>query len=149
LYPKGTVDALHMLANSQIYGFNPNCQRTDQYIKLFGTAQDFDLLIRTDTNTVVQQLIASIEKVNIKKVIIDWKYIPEPSNQDATMRWLDTFSNSLKDRNYKVFLKAPASYFCRSYNYKKYLVDLAIQSYIIEMYGERPGAYVTIDSIFG
>jgi hypothetical protein len=48
IYPKGIVDALYMLANPNIYGLNFQCNRVDTYLKLFGSAQDFDLLLRIE-----------------------------------------------------------------------------------------------------
>jgi len=41
LYPMGPVDALYTLLNSNMYGFNANCQRKDTYVKIFGTAQNY------------------------------------------------------------------------------------------------------------
>ena len=36
LHNLGAVDALYALTNSNIYGFNANCQRKDTYMKIFG-----------------------------------------------------------------------------------------------------------------
>lgn len=41
IHPMGLVDALFALSNSNIYGFNSNCQRKDTYMKIFGEAQDY------------------------------------------------------------------------------------------------------------
>jgi hypothetical protein len=76
LFPMGPVDALYTLLNANMYGFNGQCQRKDTYIKLFGSAQNYDLLM--DPNPSIVDMIANaVSRSNTKKVIIDWKHLPE------------------------------------------------------------------------
>lgn len=45
LHPMGLVDAAYKLSNPHMYGFNANCPRTETFIKIFGDAQDYSLLL--------------------------------------------------------------------------------------------------------
>lgn len=47
-----------------------------------------------------------------------------------------------------MYVKAPASYFCYTID-TPYLMNLASKRYIVEMYGEENGRYVTYEDIFG
>jgi len=75
LYPLGPVDALYALMNGHIYGFNANCQRKDTYLKLFGEAQDYQQLVTLGAQTGAT-VEAGIGRTGVKKVIIEWKYLP-------------------------------------------------------------------------
>ena len=75
VYPLGPVDALYALINSHVYGFSSNCQRPATYVKLFGDAQDYDILLK-DTAAVVNHMTQTLRRVPTKNVIIDWKYMP-------------------------------------------------------------------------
>ena len=48
-----------------------------------------------------------------------------------------------------VYLKAPASHFCRDIDGKPYILGVdSAQNFIIEMYGESINTYKTVDEIF-
>jgi hypothetical protein len=149
LYPLGPVDALYALMNSHVYGFNANCQRKDTYLKLFGAAQDYAQLIGLG-GQIVSTVEAAVGRTGIKKLVIDWKYLPEEAGKrEEGQKVLVELTAGLQVRGFTVFVKAPASYFCLNVGGKRYILDLPIDNLIVELYGEEPGKYITFDSIFG
>jgi hypothetical protein len=130
IHPLGAVDGLYTLMNSHIYGFNGVCQRKDTYIKIFGEAQDFSQLT-TQTNVIVDQINGAINRIPTKKLIIDWKYLPEESKREDARRALQEIATGLQTKGFTVFIKAPASYFCLNVGGKKYILDLPINNFIV------------------
>ena len=148
LHPMGVVDALYALSSGHIYGFNGNCQRKDTYVKLFGEAQDFEKLTQ-QTSNVIEQIANTLGRLPTRKVIIDWKYLPEEGKREEARKLLEQIAMGLQQKAFTVFVKAPASYFCLSVAGKKYILDLPIPNLIAELYGEEPGKYMTYESVFG
>lgn len=148
LYPLGPVDALYALMNSQIYGFSSGCQRKLTYIKLFGDAQDYSKLM--DINeSIISQIIQSLTRGGARAVIINWKHFPEGALLEKSRKALEDITKSLKNAGYNVTIKAPASYFCKVVNGKRFILDQPTDEFIMELYGEEQGQYVTYESIFG
>jgi len=141
----GPIDALYALMNPHIYGFSANCQRERTFVKIFGDAQDYTLL--TDVN-IVDQIGSVLSRIFVRNVIVEWKYLPEPSQRESGMKSLESTINSLKNRGFNVTVKAPASYFCLLVGGKKYILDQPATDFIAELYGEEAGKYTTYESIF-
>lgn len=122
LYPMGPVDAMFALMNPHIYGFGSNCQRKATYLKLFGDAQDYSKLL--DINeSIMNQISQTLNRANTKSIIIDWKYLPEGSLREKARKTLEDITNSLKNKGFKVIIKAPASYFCLLVGDRKFILD--------------------------
>ncbi len=147
LYPMGPLDGLYMLLNSYTYGFNGNCQRNRTFIKLFGHAQDYQEIIKD--NNAADSINQQIARANIKDLIIDWSYLPEESSRVKARDTLQKLVEEFKKKGYKVYVKAPASYFCLDVGGKKYILDQPADFLIVKLYGEEPGKYTTYESIFG
>lgn len=97
----------------------------------------------------MEQIGQALGRLSTKKLIIDWKYLPEESKREAALKTLQQLAVGLEKKGFLVFVKAPASYFCLAVAANKYILDLPIANLIVELYGEQPGTYVTYDSIFG
>lgn len=130
LYPLGIVDGLYALSNGHIYGINSQCQRKDTYVKLFGEAQDFPLLV-SKGSAIIDEVAGAINRAGTRKIIIDWKYLPEASKRIEARNALETLVRGLKDKKFIVFVKAPASYFCLNVDNKKYILDLPVDQLIV------------------
>jgi hypothetical protein len=68
---------------------------------------------------------------------------------EEARRALESLVGELKNKGFAVFVKAPASYFCRAVGGKRYILDLPAENLIVELYGEEPGRYTNYDDIFG
>jgi hypothetical protein len=75
LYPSGPMDALYIYLFPGTYAARFNCPQRDLYVKLFGTAQNYEELLATDPSVVSDKVIREINRM-ITNYIIDWKYLP-------------------------------------------------------------------------
>lgn len=148
IHPMGPVDGLYGLLNGNMFGFNSRCQRPDTYVKIFGNAQNYELLVE-GSNSVLDQIVNAISRSSVRKVIVEWKYLPEEGKRDKAREFLQRLVSDMEARGLQVYLKAPASYFCLEVSGKKYILDLPVSRFIVELYGEEAGKYITYDSIFG
>lgn len=73
IYPQGPVDALYVYLNPNMYNFYITCSN-NVFAKIFGTAQDYELLFKADPKILANNILKSI---NADNYIIDWKYSPE------------------------------------------------------------------------
>lgn len=101
------------------------------------------------TPNVIEQIANTLGRLPTRKVIIDWKYLPEEGKREEARKVLEQIAVGLQQKAFTVFVKAPASYFCLDVAGKKYILDLPILNLIAELYGEEPGKYITYESIFG
>jgi hypothetical protein len=60
------------------------CRNEKVFGKIFGTGQDYELLFKTDANTVANRLRSAVD---IDNYIIDWKYSPT-KNKEVSKNWL-------------------------------------------------------------
>jgi hypothetical protein len=143
LHPTGAVDALYTLINANVYNLSLNCPRKSSYMKLFGDAQDYSKLMQTYTQNLNGiSTTASRARVDI---IIDWKYLPEGEEREKAFRVLGDIIQNFASKGQKTLLKAPASYFCAQVGTtgKRFILDQAIDYFIMELHGEEPGRYTT------
>ena len=84
------------------------CRNEKVFAKIFGTGQDYEVLLKTDANTLANRVRGS---VNIDNYIVDWKY-PPSKDYEGSRQWLISFVSALTNFNKTVYVKAPASYFC-------------------------------------
>lgn len=98
---------------------------------------------------VAEHVGGALNRAGTRKLVIEWKYLPEASMREEAFKTLVTLATGLQNKGFTLFLKAPASYFCLQVAGKKYLLDVPIENMIVELYGEEPAKYTTYDSIFG
>jgi len=53
---------------------------------------------------------------------------------EEARRALESLVGELKNKGFAVFVKAPASYFCRAVGGKRYILDLPAENLIVELY---------------
>jgi hypothetical protein len=75
--------------------------------------------------------------------------LPDENKLEEARKGLEAIAVGLQNKDFTVFVKAPASYFCLNVGGKKYILDLPIEKLIVELYGEETGQYITYESIFG
>lgn len=122
LYPMGPVDAMYALMNPHIYGFSSNCQRKETFLKLFGDAQDYSKIIEIN-DSILNQISQNLIRASTKTIIVDWKYLPEGTLREKARKTLEAIAIYLKNRGFKVIIKAPASYFCLMVGDRKFILD--------------------------
>ncbi len=125
---------LYFLLNPHTYNVWLQCKNEKVFVKVFGTSQDYEVILKTEPKTVANNLRGA---VNMDNFIIDWKY-PPTKNYSTSKEWLNAFVLALTNFNKTVYVKAPASSFCYQNEVDKetYLVtNQTNASLIIEMHG--------------
>ncbi len=101
------------MLNPGTYNMGSNCRPSNTYVKIFGTAQNYEDLIKSDPGNVANSISGTVNRLS-NKIIVDWKY-PLTGQIQQSRLWLNKFIEALEGHNVETYLKAPASYFC----YKK------------------------------
>lgn len=92
-HPDGLRDTAQILLNPYQYG-GVRCQPKETYLKIFGYAQDYNLL--TDVNGVGESFKRSING-RIRNIVVDWK--DTSANLTKNVEFLDGFLKFLTDAN--------------------------------------------------
>ena len=139
-FPEGERDALYIFNNGHGFGsarINPR----EQFAKVFGWAQDYKEI--AGKGKAVGQKIPGAVKIH--NIIIDWKKID--GDLERARNDLDEILGEMKSS--EVFVKVPASQLCKNVNGRPYILGLSnVKNIIVEMYGEEPTAYKTLEDIF-
>lgn len=134
LYPTGAKDAVFVYMNQGTYQTHLSCNNQNNFVKIFGTEQDYEQLIATEPTSVANNVKQSLARLN-PSYVISWKQSLK-ENAEKSLAWLKTFIEKLNEfSSNKVYLKAPASYFCYQSNGVKYFNGINTNKFIIEMYG--------------
>lgn len=79
---------------------------------MFGTDQNYKDLLMNDPKTLAERIGRTLNR-GTNKFIVDWK-CPLNEEFEKSRTWLNNFVGSLQTQNIDVYVKAPASYFCRT-----------------------------------